>query len=45
MELNYQGWEATFVNTDVSNENDVKRLIEMAIRRYGGLDVLFYTAD
>jgi len=43
-ELNDQGGEATFVKTDVSNESDVKQLIETAAKKYGGLDVLFNNA-
>jgi len=33
-----------FVATDVANERDVDRLIEAAVERFGGLDVLFNNA-
>ncbi|WP_339104827.1 glucose 1-dehydrogenase [Haloterrigena salinisoli] len=38
------GGEATFVETDVSDPDDVERMIETAIDVYGGLDVLYNNA-
>jgi NAD(P)-dependent dehydrogenase (short-subunit alcohol dehydrogenase family) len=38
------GGEATFVQTDVSREDEVKEMIESAVSEYGGLDVLFNNA-
>ena len=38
------GGEATFVPTDVAEEDDVKRLVETAVDTYGGLDVVFNNA-
>lgn len=38
------GGEAVFVQTDISNEDDVQAMIEAAVREYGGLDVLFNNA-
>lgn len=38
------GGEATFVETDVSEEADVERLVATAVERYGGLDVVFNNA-
>ena len=38
------GGEATFVATDVSQADDVQRMIETAVQEYGGLDVLFNNA-
>jgi len=38
------GGEATSVQTDVSQEADVKAMIETAVSEYGGLDVLFNNA-
>jgi len=38
------GGDATFVRTDVAEEADVKRMIEVAVEGYGGLDVLFNNA-
>ena len=39
-----RGGEATFVTADVSNTEDVKRVIETAVDTYGKLDVLFNNA-
>src|SRR5690625_678449 len=38
------GIEATFVKTDVSKEDDVKNLIQSAVERFGGLDILVNNA-
>lgn len=38
------GGEATFVRTDVAEEENVKRMIEFTVEEYGGLDVLFNNA-
>lgn len=38
------GGNATFVHTDVSREEEVKSMIEIAIEKYGGLDILFNNA-
>jgi len=42
--INGSGGTATSVIADVSNENDVKRLIEEAISCYGRIDVLYNNA-
>jgi meso-butanediol dehydrogenase / (S,S)-butanediol dehydrogenase / diacetyl reductase len=34
------GGEATFIQTDVRKENDVKRFVEETLRRYGQVDIL-----
>ena len=39
-----RGGEATFVTADVSNTEDVKRVIKTAVDTYGKLDVLFNNA-
>jgi NAD(P)-dependent dehydrogenase (short-subunit alcohol dehydrogenase family) len=39
-----QGNEAFFARADVSNEADVKRVIELAIARWGRIDILFNNA-
>jgi NAD(P)-dependent dehydrogenase (short-subunit alcohol dehydrogenase family) len=39
-----QGAQATFVRTDVSNPDDVERMIRTAVDKYGGLDVIFNNA-
>jgi NAD(P)-dependent dehydrogenase (short-subunit alcohol dehydrogenase family) len=38
------GGEAVFVETDVSDEDDVKNLIATAVRTYGGLHCVFNNA-
>lgn len=38
------GGEAVFVKCDVSNEEDVKRMIDTAIEKFGGLDFAFNNA-
>ena len=38
------GGEATFVKTDVSNPDDVQRMVQTAVDSYGRLDVLFNNA-
>jgi NAD(P)-dependent dehydrogenase (short-subunit alcohol dehydrogenase family) len=38
------GGEACFVKTDVSVEADVKRLVEVALDKYGKVDILFNNA-
>lgn len=38
------GGEATFVQTDVSDPDDVEAMIETAVDDYGGLDVLYNNA-
>ena len=36
--------QATFIATDVSQEADLQRMIELAVTTYGGLDVLYNNA-
>lgn len=43
-EIEKAGGQALFVKCDVSNENDVKQLIEEAVRTYGRLDFAFNNA-
>ncbi len=38
--LNSEGYETMFLKTDVSDENQVKALIQTAVDKYGKLDVL-----
>ncbi len=38
------GGEAAFIRTDISDSNQVKRMIEFAIETYGKLDILFNNA-
>ena len=42
--INAAGGEARFVPTDVSSEDDVRRMIDMAESVYGGLDILHNNA-
>jgi NAD(P)-dependent dehydrogenase (short-subunit alcohol dehydrogenase family) len=35
-----EGGEATFVQTDVSKEDQVKQMVETAVKTYGGVDIL-----
>jgi len=39
-----EGEEAIFVKTDISREEDCARLIETAVKTFGGLDVLYNNA-
>lgn len=38
------GGEATFVRTDVTEEENIKQMIEVTVEEYGGLNVLFNNA-
>jgi len=38
------GGEATFVETDVSDREDIEAMVEAAVERYGGLDFAFNNA-
>ncbi|MDI7276073.1 MAG: glucose 1-dehydrogenase [Anaerolineae bacterium] len=40
-EIRVAGGEATFVQADVSDAAQVQRMVETALERYGGIDVLF----
>ena len=39
-----EGGEATYIATDVTKENDCKRLIEKAVAVFGGIDILICNA-
>jgi NAD(P)-dependent dehydrogenase (short-subunit alcohol dehydrogenase family) len=43
-ELNAGGAETIFVKADASNEDDVQRLVEAAVERFGSLDVMVANA-
>jgi len=43
-EIKKAGGEATFVRTDVSQESEVKALVDAALAKYGRLDVAFNNA-
>lgn len=43
-EIKSAGGEALFVQTDVAQEDQVKRLVDEAVAHYGGLDVAFNNA-
>ncbi|RCW48363.1 short subunit dehydrogenase [Paenibacillus prosopidis] len=43
-EINASGGEASFFKTDVSKEEDVRRLVEFAVETYGRLDGLVNNA-
>ena len=43
-ELNYNGFKAVFIKTDVSNESDVKKATDFAVKTYGGIDILVNNA-
>ncbi|WP_408959331.1 SDR family NAD(P)-dependent oxidoreductase [Natrinema sp. 74] len=43
-EITADGGEATFVQTDVSDSDDAKAMIETAVSEYGGLDILYNNA-
>jgi len=42
--INEDGGEATFVETDVSDRDDVEAMVATAVERYGGLDFAFNNA-
>ncbi|MBD8026753.1 glucose 1-dehydrogenase [Ureibacillus sp. Re31] len=43
-QLNSEGNETTYIRTDVTNEEDVKNLIDATVEKYGSVDVLFANA-
>ncbi|UYZ00722.1 SDR family oxidoreductase [Peribacillus frigoritolerans] len=43
-ELNGKGYDTLFVKTDVTNENNVKNMIEETVNKYGKLDIMFANA-
>nr|WP_263326637.1 SDR family NAD(P)-dependent oxidoreductase [Neobacillus sp. Marseille-Q6967] len=43
-EINAAGQEALFIQTDVSNENNIIALVDEVMKRYGKIDVLFNNA-
>lgn len=43
-EINRSGGEAFYVRTDVSIEDDCKKLVEKTIEKYGGIDILVNNA-
>src|SRR5438874_4358470 len=43
-EITTSGGQAAFVAADVSSEDDLKRMIDFAVRTYGGLDILHNNA-
>lgn len=44
MEIRQQGQEAYFIPCDVSNENEVKDMVNNVIDKYGKIDILFNNA-
>jgi 2-deoxy-D-gluconate 3-dehydrogenase len=43
-ELARLGWKATAMQTDVSIEGEVKRLVDETVKKYGGVDILVNNA-
>ncbi|WP_282941216.1 SDR family oxidoreductase [Paenibacillus sp. RC67] len=43
-QLNQQGHDTLFVKTDVTNEEQVKNMVEQTVKKYGKLDILFANA-
>jgi NAD(P)-dependent dehydrogenase (short-subunit alcohol dehydrogenase family) len=43
-EIKGAGGDAVFVKTDVSKEEDCRRLVQQAVKTYGGLDALYNNA-
>ncbi|MDS0474515.1 glucose 1-dehydrogenase [Natrinema sp. 1APR25-10V2] len=43
-EITENGGESTFVQTNVSDPDDVQQMIETAVEEYGGLDILYNNA-
>lgn len=42
--LESKGYEATFIRTDVSGEESVRRMVEQTVQLYGGVDILVNNA-
>ncbi|GAB4833286.1 hypothetical protein Ancab_031532 [Ancistrocladus abbreviatus] len=42
--INSHGGEVTYIHCDVSNESDVKNVVDVAISKYGHLDVMYNNA-
>lgn len=43
-ELNAQGYDTIFVQTNVASEDDIKNLVSKTVEKYGQLDVMFANA-
>jgi 2-dehydro-3-deoxy-D-gluconate 5-dehydrogenase len=43
-ELTSKGWKAKAIKTDVSIEDDVKQMVDLTIRKFGGIDILVNNA-
>ncbi|GAB4833292.1 hypothetical protein Ancab_031538 [Ancistrocladus abbreviatus] len=43
-DINSHGGELTYIHCDVSNESDLKNVVEVVISKYGRLDVIFNNA-
>ncbi|EJL23056.1 SDR family NAD(P)-dependent oxidoreductase [Brevibacillus sp. BC25] len=43
-ELNQAGFDALFVKTDVTKEDDVKNMVSTTVEKYGKVDILFANA-
>ncbi|QAY67986.1 SDR family NAD(P)-dependent oxidoreductase [Paenibacillus protaetiae] len=43
-ELNQEGFDTCFVKANVMEEEDVKRMVEQTVARYGKLDIMFANA-
>ncbi len=43
-ELNNSGWKASFVRVDISNENDVKTMVNTCKEKFGSVDILVNNA-
>lgn len=44
IEIKNRGGEAFFVQADVSNENDAKKIVDQTMEKYGKIDILFNNA-
>lgn len=42
--LNDEGYKTAFIKTDVSDEKQVKKAVEFAVSKYGGLDIMVNNA-
>ncbi|MGV3467071.1 MAG: SDR family NAD(P)-dependent oxidoreductase [Heyndrickxia sp.] len=43
-ELNEKGYDTLFIKTDVTNEEDIKRMVAETVNQYGKLDILYANA-
>lgn len=43
-QLTESGWIASYMRTDVSNEDDIRKVVDFTVQTYGGIDILINNA-